>query len=450
MATTLERLPQEIFDNIFVHLLDSWPSDNTAALVALRQQSRRLHHVTAVPFIRQIKYYLRESSFMLTFPSLGLLYHLSSLPSLRSIITSLTLVHSRLAGLECEHRWPVIDEECVGHELSPSDPMACLEHYLCWEERREEEEGVEAFYLLSEIFDNLKQGRSLNKLELEAGCEAALAALHATGMENHVTYVKKVWKGRNEPGRPEPPSVLQYLRAHGFRDRYTWDAAPAGPGLDSIMHQTTNGGFVTLNGQSADMRALWPAFEAALNPSVRDSHFQAPHTLSLYDVSVHGGLLKRFLKRQEISTRLDLIHVKLTAGSWRKIFIALKQRSGPDYLSLACLYQKARDGRVKAERPGKAACPANRIGCSKNKIEPFLEKMCAFFRLRVVGGDFWYEVELLAVPGLSYENAIDAPVRMELNLNQVRDDAEKKEAEDESQDADGDEIEPSEVVEIEA
>ncbi|KAF2786121.1 hypothetical protein K505DRAFT_368496 [Melanomma pulvis-pyrius CBS 109.77] len=390
----LESLAQELLDLILSHLLIN--PEKRRSLLSVRYTSRRLYHSTHTQFAAQFRKKLRLGQFQVTVPYLSLLLHLTELPIVRDEIHTLTLVHGRENQLECETRKN--NSSCRGHEPPIKNPMAWRAHYLCWEERKEAEESTEAFHLLVQILKNLKIGSALKGIHIEAAWEIAIAAVEASGVNENVTHIKKLWD--NTDYRVMSPH--DYLHDHAFRDRYEWH----GTKQASLVQQGPDESYATAKG--------------SISTSILSFRFlPGLLTLNLYDVSIHGTLLRQFLMLQTGLMRLDMIYVNLTASSWKKVFRAMRycESSQPEYLSVAHLFQRAGARRRKQGINGRVSCPVNRIGCFRDSMLMFLDGMCRDFRLRRADREFWYEVEFPVIWGVSHEKSIDAPLRLAVDLD---------------------------------
>ncbi|KAF2006587.1 hypothetical protein P154DRAFT_600521 [Amniculicola lignicola CBS 123094] len=425
----LNTMPHEIVDMICDKLHEITEVPLWESILALRSTSQTLYVATDYQLAKMIG--TREANsetspfvFMISQPSLYLLLRLSAKPLLKKELKYIKIIHAD-RGLDY-HPAVAGPSYCTNYRVKWASEDHLLQDYADME-HMEYERSAEAVYLLSEIFNNLKNTPSLKKIEVHDGFPAVLTALELTKFSERKVNLhispKSLWRYHSDEYFSNLPSRLDCIRrvkiAHKYGDFHHRESVPTHPALNRLLDAVNMNDTLQIEGCQRFQIHTWKICDGCASLFYESFLFwpyRNLQTLELAYLHIDGIQLNTWLKNHsQTLTKFRADTVYLTRGSWKTIFKTLSRNHNIDHLSLAVLYQKQRDGWVKWVEMGPTSTQSRLVGKEKfevcgTNVAPFLYDSIYFFGfLRPT--EHWTRylaVNLLEIPNISFRNPRDA------------------------------------------
>lgn len=379
-------------------------------LFPIRSVCKSLYFKTLHIFYKHNMKALTDDTFVVSHTGLGRLLWLASQPFLLQHLTRICLVR----GNEISSCAPYFHKQFNRRWLG-------IEHFeglrLWREERSEWERSPDCYHILKKAFDGLTNATRLKVIELSSAYEMGLAALDHSQFGRRICILKPdaaeivhdssatTWSNLTDHTRLVKGLDLNvYPSFHGQHHGYTGEPNYR-PELQRLWATTPEVEELTIRGCCDAW--FWRTCHACKyfwRMAVHDKHYGNLRTLTLRQIYVDGGALRSFLARHhQTLTDIDFLDVKLTCGSWRKIFHTLR-RASLSSLRLAALYQKPKEGRLIASTYATRRMeryqyiPHMRIQTLGDNVQLYLGMCIGDFAVHVDGR--YQEVDLPLLEGL--------------------------------------------------
>lgn len=159
------------------------------------------------------------------------------------------------------------------------------------------------------------------------------------------------------------------------------------------------------------MKRNWYESSYLISNAIFPRYYRKLRELKLADLYIDDDRLRSFVATQsDTLVDFDMLSIKLTCGSWTKIFSTLRTAIYLEGLRLAGLYQKSRKGailRVGAYYPRLPYYQVVVLGAAA--IDTFLNESMGTVQLHRRQHDYW-EIEMFAIPNVSV--SVDPPTTL--------------------------------------